>query len=222
MTPEYLRCCGAAAAPSRVIASWQEAFAVVTLGPVTPGNVMILPKTHVRAMSQLGREGLEALTPLVNRIGQMLETAFGPIIMFEHGMSARPSERDVGCMDHAHLQIVPTGINLLPYAQADFGAGVVVGGLASLADFQHVEPYLYLTSPGLGCHVVIPGIQLPSQYMRRLFARMQQRDEEWNWRKYPRLEWMTQTMSTLRTASGVGRAGCDGAQVPNSSRRHEV
>jgi diadenosine tetraphosphate (Ap4A) HIT family hydrolase len=197
MTSEYLRYCGEQAA-SRLLGSWPEAFAVVALGPVSVGNVMVLPTTHVRALAQLDEMELRKLVPLVDILARRIEAQFGSVMMFEHGMSAEPSEQDSGCIDHAHLQLVPTEFNLVPHVEAELGIGQSIANLTSLSRFATAATYLYVTAPSRRDGVVVQDVQLPAQYMRKLYTRLGNRDSEWNWRKHPRCDWIAETRSRIR------------------------
>jgi diadenosine tetraphosphate (Ap4A) HIT family hydrolase len=198
MTPEYLNLCGENA-PSRVMAWSPQVVAVVAIGPLEFGNVIVLPRSHVRSLAHLEPAELREFELISEDLLASVEKCFGRAISFEHGMPSDPTSPDESCIDHAHLQIVPTELDLLPYVENDLGMGASIADLSDLSRYAGSEPYLYVRSSHSGRQTMFPLVSLPSQYIRKLYCGLTGRGGEWNWRRHPRCSWMSQSLSMFRS-----------------------
>jgi histidine triad (HIT) family protein len=41
-------------APATIVRAWPDALAIVPLGPVTPGHILVIPKAHVAESTEGG------------------------------------------------------------------------------------------------------------------------------------------------------------------------
>jgi diadenosine tetraphosphate (Ap4A) HIT family hydrolase len=162
-------------------------FAVyVDRGALVEGWLLIVPYDHVICMGALSSELQRELDEVRTTMGAMLEQAFGSIVVFEHG----PSEpnQSVGCtVDHAHLHLVPTAIDLMEGVKDIFPHPLnwqpVRGLRESRRYYEAGQPYLFLEQrPGQGQITTHPHFQ--SQMFRQVIARGVGKPEQYNWREY--------------------------------------
>lgn len=107
---ETCRFCDVAGRETLICES-EHATAFPSLGALLEGWVLIAPREHVIALSELDGDGWRDVALLADRVNMAIQAAYGPTVMFEHG--AAGIHRTAGCgVDHAHLHIVPWTGNL--------------------------------------------------------------------------------------------------------------
>ena len=126
--------------------------------------------------------------------------------MFEHG-PADPGTA-VGCgIDHAHVHLVPAGsLDLTSTALREF-SDLAWRPARSFSDTRDASvmgvPYLYVESPGAAAWIAT-GHDIPSQALRRILAAEQGRPDEYDWKAFPRLEMVQETIASIRAAARCG------------------
>ncbi len=162
-------------------------FAVFpTLGALVEGWLLIVPKDHALCLGALSQELYSELEELRSKVSLVLEECYGSVTVFEHG-PAQPNHL-VGCgVDHAHLHILPTRINLIEGVKEIFPDPLKwepVRGIQETARLYEAElPYLYVEqSSGRGYVTTHPNLQ--SQMFRKVIARHIGRPEQYDWRQY--------------------------------------
>ncbi len=89
-------------APATIVAEWPDAIAIVPLGPVVPGHILVIPRVHV---ADLGED------PFVTAVTAHRAAQLGAAIRSEHGVdlnlitSAGPAATQT--IHHLHLHLVP-------------------------------------------------------------------------------------------------------------------
>jgi len=163
-------------------------FVVFTsLGALVEGWLLIVPKDHALCLGALSQQLHLELDELRGQVSLALEECYGPVTVFEHG-PAQPCH-SVGCgVDHAHLHILPTQINLIEGVKDIFPEPLnweSVRGVQETARlYKAGQPYLYVEqSPGMGYVTTHPNLQ--SQMFRKVIARHIGRPEQYNWREFP-------------------------------------
>jgi diadenosine tetraphosphate (Ap4A) HIT family hydrolase len=173
--------------PFDKILSQSENFAVFpTLGALIEGWLLIVPKNHALCLGALRRELHSELDELRRRVSLALEECYGAVTVFEHG-PAQPCHL-VGCgVDHAHLHVIPTQINLIEGVKEIFPEPLEWEPVDSIQEtarlYEARLPYLYVEqSPGQGYVTTHPNLQ--SQMFRKVIARHIGRPEQYNWREF--------------------------------------
>jgi ATP adenylyltransferase len=180
---------------SRLLFQSAEFVVIPSLGQITEGYLLLLPRQHFLSTADLPTAGLNELATISRCAGEVLKEKYGPYIVFEHGIR---SEDAGGCgIYHAHLHATPLDgasdpIDTLklrfPYMELE-GLHQIkkeTAGLPCYLLYQDSAARLYLFKTG----------PLPSQYMRKLLAdSIGQR--EWNWRTSGRERRLVATLERL-------------------------
>jgi diadenosine tetraphosphate (Ap4A) HIT family hydrolase len=158
-------------------------FAVFpALGSFVDGYLLICPKAHVTSVASLGEAALGNLGRLLGRVKGIVRKHYTDPVVFEHGM-ANCHAKAGGCIDHAHLHVVPGRLDLRAILEECFSPQVLQDWQA-LAQWRGV-PYL-LAQPNDEAPVLICTVSdsLPSQFLRRQVAAALGVEEIWNWHDY--------------------------------------
>jgi len=203
---------------SKCVQSWDKIlfqsknFAVFpSLGALVEGWLLIVPKGHALCLGALSQQLHSELDELRSQVSHALEECYGSVTVFEHG-PAQPCHL-VGCgVDHAHLHILPTQINLIEGVKEIFPEPLeweLVGSVQETASLYEAGlPYLYVEqTPGRGFVTTHPNLQ--SQMFRRVIAKQIGKPEQYNWREFdgednilPTIERLEQWSSRHSQASG--------------------
>jgi ATP adenylyltransferase len=184
---------------NKVLFESENFIVIPSLGSLVKGWLLIVPKRHVLSFSYLPSDLYLELEVLVQRLGLILEKEFGPITIFEHGSSMRNSP--VGCgVDYAHLHVVPININLIEELEANFNYEFdwnVVYNFESLKKYAISDiPYLYVKSID-GSQFVTTSEYIPSQLFRKVIANYLSIPDEFDWKKFHKIENIQETIKIL-------------------------
>jgi ATP adenylyltransferase len=194
-------------------AQWNQPLAetknfvvVPSLGSLVEGWLLIVPKIHHISMGALPTGLRQEADDLERRVSRLLDLEYRrPIVVFEHGPSA--AKHGTGCgVDHAHLHLVPTGCDVLKYAQPFVPASASwrIAGPDSGWDlrtraYKSGQDYLYL-KPHDDEALVAVCEDFGSQVFRRAISAYVGIEQEFNWRDYPRIDTVLRTIKTLQSA----------------------
>jgi diadenosine tetraphosphate (Ap4A) HIT family hydrolase len=176
-----------------VLVNRDQLVTVAGLGPPSEGYLLLLTEDHYLSISQLPSQLLRAFERLKKDVASILSNAYSPPTFFEHG-AGTPTDRAGGCIDHAHLHVIPTTVDLLLLLRANHRLDRMYG----LADLQRFEarPYVYYEAPnGDGYAGEAP--QLPGQYFRRLISAAMGTPDTWDYTLFPNHELMRATIGRL-------------------------
>jgi diadenosine tetraphosphate (Ap4A) HIT family hydrolase len=167
-----------------------------SIGALTRGHVLVCPKPHVRSFAAAPSTLDAALASLADGVAATLLRSLGlPVHRFEHGSSMYGAR--VACsVEHAHLHMVPSQLDVMP-AMSGLAAWQRVGpGPQGLRKAIGTAEYLFYESPdGERLAAPAPAGGFPSQLLRRLFADEAGEHETWNWRRHPAREKVQATVS---------------------------
>ena len=90
---------------SLVVAESERAFVLLNNYPYNPGHVMVIPRTHTGAYTELDEETLLEHAKLKQRTIEAIEAAFGPDAINSGLNLGRASGGSIH--DHLHTHIVP-------------------------------------------------------------------------------------------------------------------
>jgi hypothetical protein len=195
-TAEYQRLFAPSPAPCRVIQREAAWSAFVALGPIAPGNLLIVPDRHNVCLAELSDSDLTNIEDAAIRLSSELQEWDEDVLWFEHGGDPT-CEPSITCMEHVHLQIVPTRRGVLETVSRELGKGVRVEGLRSLNAQGEIGGYLFVHSGSEDRSIIFPNSQLESQYMRRLLFRYIGEPNAWNWRREGRKDAILETIRRL-------------------------
>jgi diadenosine tetraphosphate (Ap4A) HIT family hydrolase len=167
---------------TEVVGDCGDLIVVLDVAPLTPGHVLVIHRTHIRSFAPIWTGAPNNLHVIDNAVQSVLSRN-GRLrtIACEHGLGVEAPGR-AGCVDHAHLHIIPTKRSLL---QAFRRAGVEFRKLGAYSDEPFCAPheqYLYLRDCD-GNRYVSAAECFPSQLVRRLVAQVHG-EIFWSWRDY--------------------------------------
>jgi diadenosine tetraphosphate (Ap4A) HIT family hydrolase len=166
------------------------------VGPLTPGYALISPEEHYYSLGELPDVLLAEVTRQKEAITDILTHEFGSAICFEHG-AINSEVRGGSCIDHAHLHIIQGFPGFRELISKNY-AEVELEDMGDLKRFvQQGKPYLFIQDVD-GCRYAydIPN-RIPSQYLRRIWARAVGRPKEWDWELFPNYELMNDTIKVI-------------------------
>lgn len=204
MTAEYQRLYPDRAAPTRVVSRGDPAVAFVALGPIAAGNILVVPADHYVSLAECPASVLAAVRNEARRLTAQLRGWDDDVIWFEHGGDIW-SETRGGCVEHVHLQVTPAKAGTMQELREQLGNGVEISKLQDLEAFREHGPYLYVESDASRLAVVYPRVDIESQFMRKILFSRNGEPERWNWRVYPGLERIENTMLRIRPRAWEGR-----------------
>jgi len=167
----------------------ENATAVVipSLGPLTFGHVLVCPIRHTRSIAECQSDefvGVQRLAAMAT--AELTRLTAQPVHGFEHG-NATGKQRIACSVEHAHLHLLPSGVNVVNELTSLGGWAPVDIAQSPLVVSRGREYLLYRPPGRVECWVrVTPdGEQVASQLLRRIFAAALGRAGRWNWREHP-------------------------------------
>jgi diadenosine tetraphosphate (Ap4A) HIT family hydrolase len=183
---------------SRIIKSVQNFVALPGLGAIRPGYVLILPKVHVRSFAFLDQPIIEELEQLKKELVQLITRKLSNVIVCEHGPVEITSSAG-SCIDHAHLHIFPTEIDLFPRLSQLFRYRAIKS-IHELSYFRLSQrPYIYYEKDNR-CFSFEVDRDIPSQYIRKILWEEEGKPDEWDWGVSVGYEQIIDTVRILRDA----------------------
>lgn len=173
-------------------------FAVFpSLGSFVEGYLLVCPKDHIPSSAWLDQEGLSNLERLLTTVKHIVRNHYTDPVVFEHGMT-KCGENAGGCIDHAHLHVVPGTVDLVGILAEQFVPEVLSNWL-ELSTWR-TRPYL-LAQPNRGPTIIceVRG-SLPGQFLRRRVAAALGVPDIWDWGAYLGIREIHQTIERLAPA----------------------
>lgn len=192
----------------RIVAEGPRYVALPSLGPIVPGHMLIVPRSHCQSMSAAIGSIRNELIAFAHQVSDAMETAYGQNpLLFEHG-AAEGSLCKPCTVGHAHWHLVPAECNPKDLCAAG-------------EDWQEVDtpfvvsPSDYLMVGRLGgpYWVLHATAAMPSQLLRRRVAERMGIPDRNDWRITPDAQCVQKTMADLRPLLGSGSLGKQVAQV---------
>jgi ATP adenylyltransferase len=181
----YHRLLGENAYERRVIFESDVLAVLPSLGPLTPGHLLICPRQHIRRFAGAGSwEG--AYEEVENHARALLRDRVSPMIVsFEHG-AAREGTAIPCTVDHAHVHLIalPDACEITLPRHVSWRE--IANSLDSLT--QEVRDDEYLTFVDFDERRWVsngPSGTFESQLLRKVVAQAVGRSERWNWREEP-------------------------------------
>lgn len=152
------------------------------LGQFMEGGLLLLTRKHVKSMAYLEKTQASELEDLMAEVTAKLRSTYDSNpIFFEHG-PGRGRGKSTCCVDHAHLNIFPANVDLMPLLGKFPGHTIKsIDELASLRDTN--EDYIFIQHRD-GTRTVHFSEDFPSQFIRREITRQLGYPERWHWRNY--------------------------------------
>lgn len=171
---------------SRLIRRTSVVDVIAGLGCITPGYVLLVPRTHLRSVGELPRHDVARLFDVAWRTARDIQRDFGgDVVLFEHGSSGG-TDTGGACVAHAHLHLfpVPATVNLSDFLPP---GATEIHGVDRLHDAAaERRSYNYCASSvnaGKGYFALDPHNQ--SQFARRAWAATLGSPDTWDWAAFP-------------------------------------
>jgi diadenosine tetraphosphate (Ap4A) HIT family hydrolase len=178
---------------SRVLYDSKHFYAILGLGPIIEGYVLLAAKQHIRSMLDLPVEMRQTYESEKNRLRRIVTQAYGPPIITEHGriqvcFAEDEEARDKHCF-HAHQLFFPITADLRLLSKEGPFTKVFEGSSLFDLSVSLLEDEEYLLFEDINGVVTIHTVRgkCPRQFMRYLVARSIGKPELCNWAAYP--EW---------------------------------
>jgi ATP adenylyltransferase len=173
--------------------------AVPTRGSIIPGWILIIPRAHFLCVGALSCELMREFISFREMVASALHAAFGPVAFFEHG-PVMPCT-SIGCgVDHAHLHLVATTVNLRAGANriAECALNWAPVNRPSTLSRYHAEglPYLYVQQ--FGESWICSPETIESQLFRKVIAAAVRRPQKYDWKQHCFISEIDKTLSTLQ------------------------
>lgn len=170
----------------RVFFETAEFAAIPSLGALAPGHTLLCPKQHLCSFARLGPDARRDYARARPGLRRLLAAMYRmPVHLFEHGM-ADHGARMVCTVDHAHLHLLPVACAFSPEADPNFRWSRWEGTSELLLDHLRGREYLLYESDDGAMYFCTAGeSDIPSQYLRQVFARLIGRPDAWDWRTHP-------------------------------------
>lgn len=183
---------------SRVILETEHFQVIPTLGGFVEGYVMVVSRNHYDCVGKVPAADLPELKALLEEVKGRIRRCYGTgTVCFEHG-SVSCTNRFGGCINHAHVHIVPCGASLLEDIRC-FGLDCQsIDDLEALRAYgADGTPYLYFEDVDQRKYL-ITGDAVISQFFRKLLADHHGVPERWDWRTDLFMDNIEKTICTLK------------------------
>lgn len=212
MLPKTTGCCDLGyenmVREGRVLHETDNFLVVPTIGQMgIEGYLLVLSKEHKIGVGDVADSQHKELRDVVDHTRSVLQQQYGvPSLVFEHGPRVC-GVRGGGCLDHAHLHVVP-GVTiakplleelLVGLEEADHFFKVErIEGFKRVADIYAARKtsYLYVDDPSKFSLVTEVNTHIPSQFLRRIIAE-QKKIDVWDWAVDPDYKTFHRTFDRL-------------------------
>jgi diadenosine tetraphosphate (Ap4A) HIT family hydrolase len=160
-----------------LLAETSDFYALPTLGQISDGgHVLLITKPHEIALGALDATRMASFMTFRERVHRAVSERYGPTISFEHGIAGQS-------VPHAHMQLLPSSIDLLRPLQFQYPRFTRLSSLADLSDlFAEHRLYLLYGDHDANYHAFF--IDLIPQYLRLFAAEQMNRRERGDWKAW--------------------------------------
>jgi ATP adenylyltransferase len=181
-----------------------------TIGAIVPNWLLLIPRDPVLNFQMWADLHSRSPTLLLEDVRLHLGLRADEIIWFEHGPHSAGTS--VGCgLDHAHIHIL---IRPSFSFETFTNAARSLSGLEWSADkcsdaYQTIDiEHSYLVAGSGGGTIVTQDVEAAgSQFFRRVVAALANAEGAWDYRRFPHVHHVSQTIRTFRSLESVVRRG---------------
>jgi diadenosine tetraphosphate (Ap4A) HIT family hydrolase len=186
---------------TRILWEGNDWLLIPTIGPLTPGHLLLVPRKHYFSVLRSPSEVLTEFNALLERCASKLQSLYKKdVLVFEHGTI--DGQKNCGaCIEHAHLHIAPGPSTFISSATSEFPGWSYRSTITDLIPLIGNSPYMLIGSvkpqPFFGVRQCRDHI--PSQFLRRVFAQELEEKVDWDWRKHPNANTFLKTMNDWKS-----------------------
>lgn len=179
---------------NRIIFETQNFVVLPSIGSFVEGYLLIVTKQHYTCIGGISLEMYDELKFLINTCKTLIKEIYDKnSIMFEHG-STSCCTKVGGCVDHAHLHIVPINEDITPEISKFDTKLNLMNSIYDLEEYGKNDlPYLYYQDINNHDYIVDADI-IPSQFFRQVICKKLNIIDKWDWRKMYELENLQKTI----------------------------
>ena len=155
--------------------------------------MLIVPKKHYISIAQIPSKHYRELREVQEKVRKTLKEHYCEPVFFEHGPFSE-HERAGCCIEHAHLNAIPTEARLLEEITKHFE----YKRIKSFSELPKQTAYLFLEEDGEKYVFPIKDV-IPHQYLRQVLASKLNVPEKWDWRDYLGIEELQNTIRKLES-----------------------
>lgn len=186
---------------SRLVSLFEDFVLLPSLGPLTQGHTLLVPRVHVHAFADANCPS--RLETVLTEARGIVEQEFGRTSIFEHGTWAENSKGGCG-IRHAHVHLVPDTTGSIDRPREFSWQPLPTDGWVTYLRGHRDEDYLLLWRDEEHPWAAFDD-SAPSQILRRFMAD-QLEASAWNWRDIADADGLIDT--TLRLRRAVHSATC--------------
>jgi ATP adenylyltransferase len=174
-------------------------FVVPAIGQMNiEGYVLLCSKKHSLGMGDIPQNHTAELETILDKTKQIISNTYNSdILIFEHGPKLR-CHKGGGCLDHSHLHIVPTSVDIMKFLQKIFKPEKIqnLNRLREIYEAQK-SSYMFIETQDNTRYVIEVEFPIPSQYIRQIIA-SKMNITAWDWRINPDYDTFEKTIDTLK------------------------
>jgi diadenosine tetraphosphate (Ap4A) HIT family hydrolase len=182
---------------TRILWEGNDWLLIPTIGPLTPGHLLLVPREHYFSVLRCPSEVLSEFNGLLEACASKLQSLYRKDVMvFEHGMVE--GQKNCGaCIEHAHLHIAPGPSTFISSATSQFAGWSYRSAITDLIPLIGNSPYMLVgrVKPHTFFGVRQCKDHVPSQFLRRKFAEELDEKVDWDWRRHPNTNTFLKTMN---------------------------
>ncbi len=192
---------------NRILYETEHFYALLGLGPIVEGYILLVAKEHIRSMFDLPEDLRNSYATAKAELKQLIRQVYGPTIVTEHGRVQACFVEDEEAHDllcyHAHQLFFPVEVDLSKLSKEGHFEKVFEGnsffGMPP-STLQDDEEYLLFedSTNHVFIHKVIG--KCLRQYMRYLVACSLGKPEFANWQRHPQLQAIATAQKKYRYA----------------------
>ena len=156
----------------RIIKKTKNFYAMLSLGPIEEGHMLIITKKHISSFPSLPEHLVAEFLAIKGVVRKILKEEYGGCIFFEHNLSGTSiTKRDTPHDYHAHLHCVPTDVDILEDIK-EVLTPIRVDNWNSLRDkARRFSESIYYENNSGDMYIFSVNKNLPKQFLRYLLAK---------------------------------------------------
>jgi len=174
-------------------------FVVPAIGQMgIEGYVLLCSKNHHIGIGNIPEEHTFELKSVLEKTKKVIsETYDSEVLVFEHWPRLR-CHKGGGCLDHSHLHIVPTSVDIMKFLHSKFKPEKIqdFSRLREIYEAQK-SSYMFVETQDNKRYVIEVEFPIPSQYLRQVLA-SKSGITKWDWRINPDYETFERTVNQLK------------------------
>jgi len=171
-------------------------FAVIpSIGPLCSTHAMLVPYDHINSFAQLPLTALHEVASLLNRMQEFISKVQGRKLFFFESGAGLLTSHSGGCITHAHIHCITESSDFFNRLSAEVSLSPTNEMDFSGADTNH--GYIWFRSSAGGCYICNRP-QLPSQFLRYIYAQCTNSPNIWNWRRHTNFTEVQEVVSTYK------------------------